>query len=346
MITGYHATDALYREFLVYKKSLKNKTANTADSVDSRDSVRSGASDAVDHSPLGYWQKPQLVKLLAFGYLAFPLMFWWRMHQGFAGPVGSGWATGVAAGAGANWMSPAVFGQELFCAVSAAVALLWVSRPSLFYLIFLSIYFFGFKFYLFLHHGIDTPLEVTGMMFWFAAPATLVASRARLAYLEPERRWWKRPERYVHSTVAHVLVRGVKFPLVVLNLSVGGAFVKLDERIFQELPEGAEDKRRDGHRGRGPGRALTMTGAERLLARKEIHAYPRLGEIVSVAIETLSGLDSPFPKNRFVTTAEVVWVTKVTDPYQYGLGFKFTGLSVPDRLRLRRYLKLLPSEKF
>lgn len=281
----------------------------------------------LNESSTGYWQKPQLAKLLAFGYLAFPAIFWWQMRQ-------------TSAGITNDMMSPLVFTQELFCAVTAAIALLWVTKPSLFYLVFLSAYFLGFKVYQFSNSSLDTPLEVAGMMFWFAAPATLLASQARLAYLEPQRRWWKRPERYVHPTGAQVLSRGAKFPLVVMNVSACGAFVKLDERIFHEVVEGQDEKRRDG-----AGRFPSVTSAERLIALRNMHEYPKLGEVVSIAIETQAGMDSPFPKNRFVTLAEVVWVTKVTDPYQYGLGLKFTGMSFRDRSRLRRYLKLLPPDK-
>lgn len=278
-----------------------------------------------DNPPLvGYWHKPQLAKLLAAGYLAFPLIFWWQMRHA---------AEGLMTGP----MSPMVFWQELFCAVTAATALLWVSKPSLFYLIFLSVYFLGFKLFQFSNHTLDTPAEVAGTMFWFAAPVALMASQARLAFLEPERRWWNRPERHKHATGAQLLVRGVKFPMVVMNLSAGGAFVKLDERIFQEPVEG-DEKRHDA-----AGRFPSVTSAERLIALRHMHEYPKLGDVISIAVETQAGLDSPFPSNHFVTSAEVVWVTKVTDPYQYGLGLQFTGLTVMNRIRLSRYLKLLPS---
>lgn len=136
-----------------------------------------------------------------------------------------------------------------------------------------------------------------------------------------------------------MLVHGIKFPLVVLNVSDGGAFVKLDERIFQEGTEESEERRHDG-----AGRFPTVNQTERFIALRNMHEYPKMGDVISVAIETLEGLDSPFKKNRLVTLAEVVWVTKATDPYQYGLGLKFTKLSFMNRTRLRRYLKLLPAK--
>jgi hypothetical protein len=272
----------------------------------------------------GFWQKPQLAKLLAAGYLAFPLIFWWQMRH-------------APAGLGEGAMSTLVFAQELFCAVTAATALLWVSKPSLIYLIFLSVYFLGFKLYHFSSGALDTPAEVAATMFWFAAPTALLASQARLAYTEPERRWWKRPERYAHPTGAQALARGVKFPLVVVNFSRGGAFVKLDERIFQQDVDDAREKRKDA-----AGRFPSVTSVERLIAVKNMHEYPKMGEVISVAIETLPGLDSPFKSNRFVTRAVVVWVTKATDPYQHGLGLQFVNVSFLDALRLRRYFQLLP----
>lgn len=275
----------------------------------------------------GYWHKPFLIKLLAFGYLAFPAVFWWQMRH-------------APYGLQADLMSPLIFTQELFCAVTAATALLWVSKPSLFYLIFLTAYFLGFKLYQFSNNTLDSSAEVAATMFWFAAPAVLLASQARLVYLEPERRWWKRPQRYMHATGAQALAHGVKFPLVVMNISCGGAFVKLDERIFQDETAVDVEKRADG-----AGRFPSITSAERLIAVRNMHEYPKLGETISIAVETHPGLDSPFGNNRFVTLAEVVWVTKVTDPYQHGLGLKFTGLSPVMRMRLARYLSLLPQEQ-
>ncbi len=275
----------------------------------------------------GYWHKPFLAKLLAVGYLAFPVVFWWQMRH-------------APAGLQSELMSPLVFAQELFCAVTAATALLWVTKPSLFYLIFLTAYFLGFKLYQFSNNTLDSSSELVATMFWFAAPAVLLASQARLAYLEPARRWWQRPERHVHPTGAQALAHGVKFPMVVMNMSAGGAFVKLDERIFHEGKPEEDEKRSDG-----AGRFPSVTSAERLIAVRNMHEFPKLGETISIAIETQPGLDSPFPNNRFVVLAEVVWVTKVTDPYKHGLGLKFTGLSFAMRLRLNRYLQLLPQQE-
>lgn len=273
---------------------------------------------AVNPDPVGFWHKPNLVKVLAAGYLAFPLIFWWQSRY-------------APAGLGEDVMSGSVFAQELFCAVSAATALLWVTRPSLFFLILLTVYFVGYKFFQFSNGVLDTPTEAAGTLFWFAAPTALLLSQARLVYTQPERRWWKRPERHAHPTGGQALCRGVKFPLVVVNGSPYGAFVRLDERVFK--PE------------EGDGTFPSLTAAERLIAVRNIGSYPRIGDEISVAIETLPGLDSPFKHNRFVTHARVVWVTKVTDPCQHGLGLRFTRVSPLQRARLKRYFRLVPTPK-
>lgn len=278
--------------------------------------------DGVKADHIGFWQKPRLSRLLAVGYLIFPVIFWWQAR----------YAPETAEGL----MGGRVFAQELFCAVSAATALLWVTKPSLIYFLFLSVYFVGFKLFQYSNGGLDTPVEVAATMFWFAAPTVLLASQARLAYTQPDRRWWKRPERYAHVTGAQALVRGVKFPLVVVNLSRSGVFVKLDERILRKEASSQDEKRSEG-----AGRFPSVTAEERLIAARSMDQYPRLGDEISVAIETLPGLDSPFKMNRFVTKARVVWVTKVTDPCRHGLGLQFLDVSPMMRLRLRRYTRLI-----
>lgn len=282
----------------------------------------------VVNSPVeGFWQKPQLSKFLAVGYLIFPAIYWWQARYGSAG---------MDAAAMSSW----VFARELFCAVTAATALLCVTKPSLFYLIFLSVYFVGFKIFQFSTGVLESPTQIVATMFWFAAPTALLASQARLAYTEPARRWWKRPERHTHTTGAQALCRGIKFPLVVINFSRSGAFVKLDERIFQQQVDQEHEKRDDG-----AGRFPSVSSAERLIALRNMREYPGIGDEINIAIETLPGLDSPFKANRFAARARVVWVTKATDPYQYGLGLQFMRVSFMNQLRLRRYFKLIPAPK-
>ncbi len=273
---------------------------------------------------LGYRHLPQLSRMLAVGYLIFPAVMWWQMRHAPAEAV-------------SDLMSPMVFAQELFCAMTAATALLWVTRPSLFYLIFLTVYFLGFKVYQFSNQALDTPWEVAGTMFWFAAPAVLLTSQARLAYLEPARRWWRRSDRVEHATGGQILVNGVKFPVVMMNLSAGGAFVKLDERIFQTGYDAESEKRKDAL-----GRFPSVTSAERLIAVKNMGSYPKIHDVVHLTVETLASMDSPFHENQFEVTAEVVWTTKATDPYQNGLGLKFHKVSLQTNHRLRKYLRLFP----
>ena len=273
---------------------------------------------------LGYCRKPIWIYLAAMGYLMIPILT-------LIGMMGDGnlWAQ----------LKPLVttrlFLQVFFCSVTAALAVLIVTRYSLMLLLVLSAYFIGFKVIQFFMSGWGTSLDFIVVSFWLAAPVLFLTTSLRLAYTKPETRWWKRSPRYPHLTRGTLYSKGVKFPVVMINFSVGGAFVKLDERLF-DTQKGIDSKERREHRAAAH---PSMTPEEMIIARKTVDRYPTAQEDrVRIVVKTMPSLGNPYPDHLFESEALVVWTTKVTDPLQHGLGLKFMNQTLMEKIKIRRYL--------
>lgn len=242
----------------------------------------------------------------------------------------------------ASLMSSSVFWQELFCSVTAAIAIVIVSRYSLIYLIGLSIYFIGFKIYQFYGRGWDPSIDLAVVGFWFIAPLVFLTTKLRVPYTHPETRWWKRHPRFPHISRGTLYFHGIRFPILMMNLSADGGFVKLDERLFAAKRDMDNEERREHYSSAHP----FMTPDEMLIARRSVDRFPSYdGDIIRIVVKTLPSLDNPYPNQLFEAGAKVCWVTQETDPVHYGLGLKFIEQSFWDKIRLRKYLHLFQEEK-
>ncbi len=271
---------------------------------------------------IGYRKKPTWIYIVATCLILIPLLSYIELH------LRGGYAA----------IPKELFYQEIFCSASAAIAILIVTRFSLLYFIGLSTYFLGFKLIQVYSGGWGTPFEMAVIVFWLAAPVLFLATSLKIPYLNPEARWWTQEKRFTHMSRGTLVYKGIKYPIVMIDFSVGGAFVKLDERIFKEVPKDGQDKRNEKTAGiRHP----FLDAKEKLIAKNSVEDYPRVEDRVSLKVQTLPGLDIPYKAGYYEVNAEVVWATKATDPIQYGLGLKFKHDHLIEKLKLNRYLYVL-----
>lgn len=197
------------------------------------------------------------------------------------------------------------FLQEWVLSWSAAAAVYVVSRWSFAYFVGLSGYvLFTRTAHLISHPILETPASLLITAVWLSTATYFFASSLRAPYLNPKLRWWTRPPRIAHRCDARITLRGVAIPATVLNLSRGGAFLRVEEPVLDAtvLPQ-------------------------------------RLGERLEFAVNLASG-DQPDPTTlRLATTAELVWRGKPDSPYRNGFGIRFTSLPREQQRQLRRYLR-------
>lgn len=268
---------------------------------------------------LGFRQKPALINVLGAAFLALALMT----------------LIGGVLKHDLRYASDAILRHDFFCQVTAALALAVVTRVGYLYFMALSAYFFAFEAAYLLWVGWEGPFKSSVLAVWLIAFGVMAVTRVRVPYLFPETRWWKRPPRTIHQAGGMIYFKGVKFPIVMMDLSDRGSFVKLDMRLLESEIERPEEDRR--HRGGFD--ATLLSPEERILARKSVGDYPKMGDRVSIVVRTLPGLDNPLEGSFFETHAEVVWTTKITDPMRWGLGLKFIDLKQSERSKLKKYLR-------
>ena len=99
---------------------------------------------------------------------------------------------------------------------------------------------------------------------------------------------------------------------MVLNLSTGGAFVRLDE-------------------GLKPDTTLFPT---------------KLGEEVKIEIQVLPAATQWFPKGLFESSATMVWTAKQDTAYRYSVGVRFVEQGGSLKKSLLRYLDLVKKRGF
>ena len=133
-----------------------------------------------------------------------------------------------------------------------------------------------------------------------------------------------------------VLVRGTAvFPIITINLSTEGAFVKLDERLENlDLPV-TREKRRPGEVQAYP----FLSAEEMERARENLSHYPdKTGETVILCLELKTEGGLFFQNGKLETQALVVWKSVPEKPHRYGLGLKFVRWTPQEKKRLKEYL--------
>ena len=169
-----------------------------------------------------------------------------------------------------------------------------------------------------------------------------LVTNLRRPYLNPGVRWWQREDRI--RFVSHIVMVhcGVSFPMVTLNLSMGGAFVRLDERAFVDLNEGIEGEVRVDRRKASAAGEVMLSPEEIFEAHEQFGIYPRnLGDRVILRMQAIPEAANLAPAPIFESEAEVVWTPAPWDSHRFGLGLRFINRTRTERHWLSNYLKLL-----
>jgi hypothetical protein len=201
------------------------------------------------------------------------------------------------------------FLQEWGLSWSAAAAVYIVSRWSFAYLLALSGYVITTRLaHLISHPQLETPLSVLITSIWLVTVSVVVGSSLRLPYLNPKLRWWTRPPRTPLCREVALRYQDTALPAVVLNLSRGGAFVKLKEHATAH------------------------------------HAFPdRLGVACELTMQLSPGTAwTDLAPPRLTLPAKVAWMATPGSPYHNGVGLQFTSLSCAQRRLLHHVLRHAP----
>lgn len=202
-------------------------------------------------------------------------------------------------------LSSRFFLEEWLFSWSAAAAVAIVSRGSLAYFIALSGYVLARRFAnLTTHPTLETPLSIGITAFWFGVVIAFLISELKIPYLHPKLRWWTRPPRLGISSQAILLYGHLKIPAEVLNISQGGAFVRLPE----------------------------ASSGQGLLPQ-------HLGDEFQFEITLGSSRRPPLERLVFKSKARLVWKASPQSPYRSGMGVEFLGLSRQQRQLLKKYLR-------
>ena len=174
----------------------------------------------------GCSRKPRSITLMALAFALLPLLI---PAQALA-VAGGSWSLA------GRVLCSGYFLQEALLSWSAALAVFIVSRWSFVYFVLLSVYVLTTRVtYLVQHPYLDHPVSVGITGFWFVVVAWFLGSTLKTPYLHPQLRWWTRPARVSMRRQAMMTWQGRVVPVVVLDLSGGGAFVKLAEH--RALPQ-------------------------------------------------------------------------------------------------------------
>jgi hypothetical protein len=249
----------------------------------------------------GYRKKPFAIALISIGFLLIPVALGTQMFF----LSGRSWRVLAAV------LTSPYFLQEWVLSWSAAGAVFIVSRWSFAYFLILSGTILTRRFFhLWVNPDLETPFSVGVTCFWFAVVLYFFASSLRVPYLNPRLRWWTRPPRIPIRREATVVYHGTPIPAVILNLSEGGVFLRLDEAVAQ-------------------GRKIPR----------------QLGEEFDLRMALMPGGRPGSPPEPFESRAQLVWMPKPDSPYRYGMGLRFTALSKGQRQRLRSAFRSLGSRR-
>ena len=258
----------------------------------------------------GYKKKPKYIYFLGIFYFIVPLITLYQFYQNVDYSF--------------KLLREIIFSQfylsEIFFSFTAGIAILTVRRIGFFYFIALSIYTIAIKIYNLQYNSLfEYPLDFIVILFWFTTTILFVFTAMRIPYLNPKTRWWKQPPRYSHKMPGILMVNTIKLPVIVLNFSTGGVFLKLDEeRIKKDIS-----------------------------LKNNLSYFPQhMNQIVDLEINVISEARKILEKLKFFSRAKVVWRTKEDSPYKYGLGLQFINQSNETKKQLRRYARLLKSLGF
>ena len=219
-----------------------------------------------------------------------------------------------------------------------------MTQIGLFYFLGLSLYATGIKFYHFQHYNLfESPADILITLLWLGTSFVLVFSTLRIPYLNPNAKWWTQAPRYAHYRPGVLSVYGHLFPIVTLDISGSGIFLKLDERVEAEknqrepLQQGSVERR-----SRDILRNPFLTEQEIEQSKKNLNTYPqKTGEEVSIRVHMIPEAADIFPHQTLEARAEIVWVTKPASLYRYGLGLKFIDPTSAQHRQLKQYVRLV-----
>ena len=243
----------------------------------------------------GYKKKPLVITLIAIGFLLIPT----------AMPVQMFMLSGGSWPVIGEVLRSDYFLREWGLSWSAALAVYVVTRFSFAYFVSLSAVVLATKVSRTLTYpDLETPLSLLMTLFWFSAAIYFLASSLKAPYLNPKLRWWTRPQRIPLCREAAILFEKAKLPVTVLNLSLGGAFVRLDEQA-------AEGQR-----------------------------FPqRIGEEFELTMALVTGSQAEATSALFTSKAQLVWKASPESPYRSGMGIRFISLSKEQKQQLIRILR-------
>ncbi|MSR78509.1 MAG: PilZ domain-containing protein [Candidatus Omnitrophica bacterium] len=280
----------------------------------------------------GYRQKPFAIYLFSAIYFLLPFLNFLQLG---ADLEGSGTHLREIL------FSPA-FLWESFLAFTAAWAIFSVTQVGFFYFIGLSLYIVVMKFYHMQTRSLfEYPMDALAALLWLGTSLGLVLSTLRIPYLNPSVKWWTQSVRYAHFRPGVLSVTGIFFPIVTLDISESGLFLKLDERtdfgniLFNPISDGMEERR---------SRSISNPFWVSDRIRPAAETYPqKTGEEVTVKIHMIPEAADIFPNQIFETRAVIVWASKPSSPYRYGLGLQFSRSSAAQKKQLKAYARLIKS---
>lgn len=254
--------------------------------------------------PRGYRKKPAYIYYLGMFYFLIPFITLCQffLNVGYSGELLK------------ELISSKFYLLEVFFAVTAGIAVLAVTRAGFFYFIAISVYTLGMKAYNLQYYSfLEYPWDCVGTIGLFVLTSLFLFTGLRIPYLNPRARWWRQPPRYSHQMPGILKTGGEEFPVITLNLSLGGIFLELDE-----------DKIKDSG-----------------IKERFLSCLHNRGSVVDLQIAVIPQSGEIFEQQKLVTGARVVWYSEKSDMDKSGLGLQFIGQSIKERRRLKRYIKLL-----
>ncbi len=283
----------------------------------------------------GYVRKPWWIYAIAIGYALVPAVTLVQFGHQFG--FNSNVLIGVA--------SSSYFITETLAALSGACAVLIVSRWTFAYFVALSFSTVSLRIFQYSQDQLlGTPVDGILAAFWLVAGVIALSKELRTPYLNPRVRWWSQPERVDFISHSALEFAGVHYPIVTLNMSTGGAFIKLDQRRFSEYSDGASGMER---RKREPTGGVILSADQIEEAHAHLDSFPnQLGDPVTLHIQLLPEAAEMFDSPTCDVRAEVAWAAAQNSDYRYGLGLRFVDQSREARDQLAAYLENLQSKGF
>jgi hypothetical protein len=252
----------------------------------------------------GYRKKPKYIYFLGILYFLIPFI---TLYQFF-----------LSVGQSFDLVKELIFSKfyllEVFFAFTAGIAVLAVTKIGFFYFIAISIYTIGVKVYnLQCYSFMEYPFDCLIILGLFIVTSLFLFTNLRIPYLNPKIRWWRQPPRYSHQMQGVLTVAGEEFPVITLNLSLGGVFIELDEENIKDIS----------------------------IKEKFLVYLHNKGRVVDLKIDMIPEGREIFQEQKLLRRARVVWYLEKDETYKTGLGLQFIGQSSKEKRKLKRYIKLI-----